>query len=87
MLCIDAMVYLVIQYSQRKCTRADMGTTSHGPSSSRMPDVAPRRSGEDLLGSPVNAPSSTLMVEAAKGYDFPELEGKEPQQQVRADVQ
>ncbi|KAF8517336.1 Rapamycin-insensitive companion of mTOR, N-term-domain-containing protein [Gautieria morchelliformis] len=46
------------------------------------PDVAPRRSGEDLLGGPVNVPSSTLMVEAAKGYDFPELEGKEPQQQA-----
>ena len=50
------------------------------------PEVVSRRSGEDLSGALVNPPSSTLMAETAKGYDFPELEGKEPQQQARSEV-
>ena len=50
------------------------------------PEGVSRRSGEDLSSAPGNLPSSPLMVETAKGYDFPELEGKEPQQQVRTEV-
>jgi len=41
-----------------------------------------RRSGEDLSGGSGSTPS-ILMVETLQGFDFPELEGKEPQQQVR----
>lgn len=46
------------------------------------PDVVPRRSGEEPPSGSTNPPSGTLMVSPTLGYDFPELEGKEPQQQV-----
>lgn len=46
-------------------------------------EVVSRRSGEDLSGALANPPSIIPMVESAVAYDFPELEGKEPQQQVR----
>ncbi|KAF8578071.1 hypothetical protein K439DRAFT_1395907 [Ramaria rubella] len=46
-----------------------------------IPEALPRRSGDDLSSGTPNLSPCTLM-ETPTGYEFPELEGKEPQQQA-----
>ena len=50
------------------------------------PETVSRRSGEDPIGGPTNSPAATLVASSARGYEFPELEGKEPQQQVGTNI-
>ncbi|KIJ54571.1 hypothetical protein M422DRAFT_24511 [Sphaerobolus stellatus SS14] len=45
-------------------------------------ETIPRRSGDDYSINSASTPTRTRMVETIDGYDFPDLNDKEPQQQI-----